>query len=286
MRDVTTAPSPAATDAAKPWFERNYFLLRRLHSLTGIVPVGVFLLFHLTTNGSVVWGLADSRKQVYGDAGIATFQHEVDFIHSTPFLLLLEVFGIWAPLAFHTALGVYYATTGRPNVRHYPYPDNWRYTWQRITAWVGLFFIFWHVATLRWGWTILIPANWGAEPGKAMAWDADFAGSSMAAIMQGSSNGMTGLGALMTVVYGIGVAAVVFHLANGLWTAAITWGLTVSDSAQRRWGRVCLALGAGLMAMGLGSVVRFATLNVEHARQTEIRLKQLHAAPTEPGPRA
>ena len=41
--------------------DRNHFLLRRLHSLTGVVPIGVFLLFHPTTNASVVWGMLDRR---------------------------------------------------------------------------------------------------------------------------------------------------------------------------------------------------------------------------------
>jgi len=40
-------------------------------------------------------------------------------------------------------------------------------------------------------------------------------------------------------VYPIGILASCYHLANGFWTAAITWGLTVSAGAQRRWGLVC-----------------------------------------------
>jgi succinate dehydrogenase/fumarate reductase cytochrome b subunit len=94
----------------------NHFLLRRLHSLTGVVPIGVFLISHLLTNSSVVWGSFDSRAKEHGHAGVATFQHEVNFIHSLPFLLLIEVFGLWLPIAFHSALGVVYAMSGKPNV--------------------------------------------------------------------------------------------------------------------------------------------------------------------------
>ena len=43
-------------------------------------------------------------------------------------------------------------------------------------------------------------------------------------------------------VYPIGIVAACYHLANGFWTAAITWGLTVSAAAQKRWGIVCAAL--------------------------------------------
>jgi succinate dehydrogenase / fumarate reductase, cytochrome b subunit len=260
-------------------WDRHYGLFRRLHSLTGIVPVGVFLMFHLTTNGSIFWGLADTRQAHLGDAGVATFQHEVNFIHSIPFLYLMEIFGIWLPLAYHSAFGVVYAMTGRPNVASYPYGGNRRYVLQRVTGYVGILFIFWHIATLRWNWTWLLPVNWnlpsGAEP---MRWEGDHAASSMAAIMQQGYQGMMTWGVVVTVLYCIGVAALVFHLANGLWTAAITWGLTVSDASQKRWGRVCTGLGVALMVLGLGSAIRFATLDYKKAKNTEIQLRSGHGA--------
>ena len=265
----------------RSFLDRHYFLLRRLHSLTGIVPIGMFLIVHLITNSSVVWGLLDGRKSQYGHAGAATFQHEVDFIHSTPFLFLVEVLGLWLPIAFHAVLGVYYAKTGKSNVQHYGYQDNWRYSLQRMTGYIGVLFIFWHIATLRWGWTLLLPYNWSLPAGiPPMHWDGEHAASSMAAIMQQGYEGMTIRGLLLTLVYAVSVAALVFHFANGLWTAAITWGLTVSENAQRRWGRVCFVIGVGLMVMGLGSTFRFATMDYAKARATEIKLRALHGTET------
>ena len=41
------------------------------------------------------------------------------------------------------------------------------------------------------------------------------------------------------VVYPVGILSSCYHLANGFWTMAITWGLTISAGAQRRWGYVC-----------------------------------------------
>lgn len=266
--------------------DKHYFLLRRLHSLTGVMPIGVFLIFHLTTNGSVLWGMLDSRKGAYAPAGtegfnalssrgVATFQHEVDFIHATPFLLLVEIFGLWLPIAFHSILGVYYAMTGRSNVSRYAYQDNWRYTWQRVSGYVGILFVFWHVATLRWGWSGLLPMNWGLKEGMTpYVWDAEHAASSMAAIMQQGTQGMTTWGLLVTGLYAISVLALVFHFANGLWTAAITWGLTVSHQAQRRWGVVCAGVFVGLMVMGWGSTFKFAVMDYKTAKQTELNLKQ------------
>jgi succinate dehydrogenase / fumarate reductase cytochrome b subunit len=254
--------------------ERHHFLIRRLHSLSGIVPIGMFLMIHLTTNASIVWGrFAGSKEGV--DGGAATFQHEVNFIHSLPFLLLIEIFGLWLPIAFHAVLGVYYARTGTGNTGAYPYNGNWRYRLQRLSGYVGVLFIFYHVATLRWGWTFLVPG--GAE------WSAEHAASTMAAAIQGSTSGLTFLGFLVAAFYMAGVSLLVFHLANGLWTAAITWGLTVSEGAQRRWGYICGAIGMGLMLAAWSAVIGFVALDYDSARAAELSLHGAEAPAVSPG---
>lgn len=246
-------------------FDRHYFLLRRLHSLTGVFPIGLFLIFHLTTNASVLWGMLDSRKGAgLQERGVVTFQHEVDFIHSTPFLLMIEIFGLWLPIAFHSILGIYYARTGRSNTTRYAYQSNWRYRWQRITGYVGVLFIFYHVATLRWGWSFLTPGG--------TKWSAEYAASTLSTILRGSADGSSSFtywGVIISSFYVIGVIAMVYHFANGLWTAAITWGITVSEQAQRRWGYACFGIGAGLMTAGLGAIAGYAILDPAKARSYE-----------------
>ncbi len=259
-----------ATNPSQSFMDRHHFLLRRLHSLTGVMPIGVFLLTHLTTNSSIVWGMINSGKHS-GHAGAATFQHEVNFIHSLPFLILIEIFGLWIPIAFHSVLGIYYATTGRSNLRNYPHMDNWRYSLQRLSGYVGVLFIFYHVATLRWGWTFLIPGG--------TKWDAEFAASTLALIFQGGGDGMTTPALIIAAGYMLGVSLLVFHLANGLWTAAITWGLTITARAQCRWGYVCAALGVGLMGMAWAAVIGFATLDPDAARAAEIEINRGHNPP-------
>jgi len=253
------------------FMRRHHYLLRRLHSLTGIVPIGVFLIFHLTTNSSIVWGLVNQHGEAHG--GVATFQHEVDFIHSLPFLWLMEVFGLWIPIAFHSILGIYYATTGKGNTGAYRYQANWRYNLQRISGYVGVLFVFYHVATLRWKWTWLVPGG--------IKWDPEYASSTLAAALQGSTEGFTTLGLLVSAFYMLGVSLLVFHLANGLWTAAITWGLTISERAQRRWGYVCAAIGVALMGAAWASVIGFATLDYDEARLAEEHVHRMHAEPPE-----
>ena len=96
--------------------QRHHFLLRRLHSLSGILPVGLFVIMYLFTNAQMAW-------TNHGE----TFQHEVDFIHAMPALLYVEI-GLWSSTGFHALLGICYMTGLAPNVVRYPYQDNWRYT--------------------------------------------------------------------------------------------------------------------------------------------------------------
>jgi succinate dehydrogenase/fumarate reductase cytochrome b subunit len=46
----------AVTASNERFLDRHYFLIRRLHSLSGVFPIGVFLFPHLLTNSSIVWG--------------------------------------------------------------------------------------------------------------------------------------------------------------------------------------------------------------------------------------
>jgi succinate dehydrogenase / fumarate reductase cytochrome b subunit len=236
---------------------KHYFLLRRLHSLSGIVPVGLFLFPHLFTNSSIMWARWTSPSSTESPVakGVQTFQEEVDFIHALPFLTLIELFGIWLPLAFHAAFGVYFASQAKLNVQRYAYQDNWRYVWQRITGYVAFAFIFVHISSLRWGWTY---------GGMFPSFDPHQAASTTAAHFQQGT-----LGLAMAAIYLVSVLAVVFHFANGLWTAGITWGLTISVPAMRRWGQVCASIGIVLAVAGVLAVYGFSTLDIATAKEIE-----------------
>lgn len=201
-----------------------HFLLRRLHSLTGIVPIGIFVMFHLFTNMQIVFG---------------TFQHEVEWIHSQPALIFMEIFVLALPITFHAVLGFIYTFKNvKPNASKYSYWDNWRYTLQRVTGIIAFIFIVLHVFTLRgrfnmWGWHTPFFVN--AELNGEVV---DLATTSTALAVQTSW--------LVLLIYIIGVLAVIYHWSNGLWTAAITWGVTISDKAQKRWAWMCGGLFAAL----------------------------------------
>lgn len=261
------------------FFERHDFLLRRLHSLTGIVPIGVFLIAHLVTNSSIMWGSFALREHAEAfpgiqEGGAAYFHKEVTWINEqVPHLLLIEI-TLWASIAFHSLFGVYIAMTGKSNVSRYGYGGNIRYALQRISGYIGILFIFYHVATLRWGWSFLVPGG--------TTWSYQASASTLAKALRGGSDGISALGLAVALAYFLGVSLLVFHFANGLWTAAITWGLTISKAAQRRWGYVCAGVGAGLMLAGWSAVIGFATLTPRTAESIEFRVNAPSSAQSLP----
>ena len=220
--------------------------MRRLHSLSGIVPVGAYMVIHLLTNATVL----ESWR---------TYQNAVYQIHSLPMLVVIEWAFIFLPLIFHAVYGIVIVRTGMPNNSSYPYPKNWRYTLQRATGMIAFVFIFWHVLHMH-GWIhseawLATIEGWGGmfAPYRAT--------SSAAAAMQASI--------LIPILYLIGVLACVFHLANGIWTFGITWGLWTTPLAQRRADYVCIGFGVLLALVSVGSVVGFSTVDVKQARQGE-----------------
>mgnify|MGYP006271509629 FL=1 len=216
---------------------KYHFLLRRLHSLSGVVPVGVFVIFHLFTNMQMLFTSP-------GDPHGGAFQHEVEFIHSLPALLVIEIV-LWVSIGFHAALGIAYTVVGaKPNANKYGYFDNWRYSLQRISGILALVFIFFHIATLRWRWDVFgwfTPFYVEGTDGQPLA------AATTAMALQHAW--------WVVALYVVGVLSVIYHWSNGLWTAAITWGLTISQKAQNRWKGVCAALGIALTVFFGGALI-------------------------------
>jgi succinate dehydrogenase / fumarate reductase cytochrome b subunit len=241
------AAAPDAPASAS-FLARNEFLIRRLHSLSGLIPVGAYMVIHLLTNASII----DSP---------ATFQKFVYRIHGLPMLLVIEWVFIFLPILFHALIGVMMIRGSLPNSGTYKYTNNYRYTLQRATGMIAFVFILVHVFHMH-GW-FHIPA-WTDNVVQPL-------GGGQFKPYNAASTGAAALAhPAYQIFYVIGVLACVYHLANGLWTFGITWGIWVTPAAQRWATAACLAFGLALSAVGLGALGWFSYgVDVEAAAQKE-----------------
>ncbi len=201
----------------------RHFLLRRLHSLFGLLPVGAFLMFHLWENSQSRFGGDHYNQQVVG------------WLQRLNYLALLEIFVIALPLLFHALYGLVIVYGARPEPGRYPYLHNRLYLLQRIAGVGTLLFLLVHV-----GWTRI----WGIwEPG-------------IKADMFGHMQGLLG-NPLLLGVYVLGLLLAVFHLCYGLWSMGVSWGLTTTPEAQRRSFLLMMGLALALSAMGLQGIAGF-----------------------------
>lgn len=204
------------------------FVLRKLHQLSGIVPLGLFLLEHFYTNSKAIGG-ADA------------FNHAVRSLQSIPYILFVEVGGIFLPLIYHAVYGLVITIEARPNNLNYPYPRNWFYLIQRITGVILFFFIIFHVLNFRFG---MVPnlnnISVAQHPEKAF---------------EIVSNEFRMIPIL--IIYLIGVTSTVWHFANGIWLFMVDWGITIGERAQRLTGYACIAFGAVLLLVGINAIVAF-----------------------------
>lgn len=228
-----------SSETTAPFLVRHEFLIRRLHSLSGLVPVGAYMVVHLLTNATVL-------------NGASTFQDAVDRIHALGVLLpFVEWTFIFLPILFHAIVGA--VIMGQlPDTANYPYRENFRYMLQRVTAWIALLFIGWHVFHMH-GW---LQFDWWlndvAEPLGGAQFDPHHASTSAAAALAPL---------WAKAIYAVGVVATTYHLANGIWTAGITWGLWISPAAQRRANWACLVFGLALGTVGLSALGGMAWLS-------------------------
>ncbi len=195
------------------------FYLRRLHSLLGIIPVGLFVAQHLVINH-------------FATRGEEAFNNASNFMGNLPFVLFLEWFIIYIPLMFHAFYGVYIAFTAKNNVQRFGTFRNWMFMLQRITGVFLVIFIAWHIYETR------IQKALGAEVDYNM----------MAGIFENP---------FMIAFYIAGVIAATFHLANGLWGFLVTWGITQSPRSQKIVTYVSLAAFVILSVIGVQAILAF-----------------------------
>lgn len=217
MAEEAVVAGPASRLSAA---DQRHWILRRLHSLSGIVPIGGFLFFHIFENSYVTHGGAAWWK-------------ESEFTRNLPFQMIVEALLLWIPISYHAIYGLVITVTSAPNVTEYGYERNLQYTLQRITGILALAFILFHFFTTR-GWFYLT----GVETNYAR----------MHAFM---------MNPVYLSAYIIGTIACLYHLTNGIFTFSITWGLTVGPRAQTMVNRACVALFLAFSVMAVVTLISF-----------------------------
>ncbi|WP_368298817.1 succinate dehydrogenase cytochrome b558 subunit [Cytobacillus firmus] len=197
----------------------NEHVNRRLHSLLGVFPIGLYLVFHLVAN-------------YFATRGPEAYNSVIEFIEGLPFLIFLEIFLIYLPLLFHSIYGIYIAFQASNNVSRYGYFRNLMFFVQRITGVITLIFISWHV--------------WETRIQKALGEEVNF--NMMADILDNP---------FMMIFYALGIISTVFHFSNGLWSFMVSWGITITPRSQVISTYVTGVIFITLTIIGLMSLFAF-----------------------------
>jgi len=195
------------------------FVYRRLHSLLGVIPIGIFLMQHLVVNH-------------YATVGVESFNKAANFMGNLPFRYVLETVIIYLPILFHAIYGLYIAFTAKNNASQYGFFRNWMFLLQRVSGVITLIFITWHV------WETRVAAAFGNEVNFQMMQD----------IL--SSPFMFGF-------YVVGIISAIFHFANGLWSFLVSWGITVSPRSQVISTYVTIIIFLALSFVGVTTLLAF-----------------------------
>lgn len=194
------------------------FLRDRLASLLAVVPLSIWTANHLWNNLSVFQGAAAWQSSV------TEYGHPVAFLATSIVALL--------PLVLHTVWGVSRLFSARPNNTKYKFFGNIRYALQRLSAIGVLAFLGAHLWL-----AFLHPRITTGKP------------EPFAHIAHEMHHHLPTL-----AVYVLGTLGVTYHLANGLHSFAMGWGIVTSRRSLNRLEFGVVATFLVLLAMGWGAI--------------------------------
>lgn len=194
------------------------FLRSRLGSFLAVVPLAIWTVVHLWNNLSAFRGAEAWQKDV------TEYAHPAAFFATSVVVLL--------PLALHTVWGIGRMFQTRPNVVRYGYFANVKFVLQRLSAIGVLFFLGAHM------WLAYLHPR--LDKGRAE----DFADIAHEMHHHGPT----------TVVYVLGILGIAYHLANGLHTFLMSWGIVSSRAALKKTAFLVYVAFAILLGLGWGAV--------------------------------
>ena len=193
------------------------FYLRRLHSLCGLLVLGMVLFEHIFTNSMALGGPAALN------GALAMME-----LIPKPIFYGLEICGIIVPLLFHGIYGIYIALQANNNPGRFGYVRNWNFALQRWTAWYLVAFLIWHVFYLR--------VYTKGITGTPISYE----------LLQTYFQNP-----LVVVLYVLGMFAAIFHFCNGITTFCMTWGIAKGPRVQNVIGILSMCLCAALCLVTL-----------------------------------
>ncbi len=206
--------------ATAPKAADGAFLRSRLGSLLAVFPLGIWTVNHLWNN------LAAFKGGPAWQSAVTEYPH--------PLAHLITMIVVLLPVVLHTIWGVSRMAQARPNIHKYTLWGNVKYVLQRLSA-IGLvLFLGAHV------WLAMLHPRF----------------------VQGRPEPFADISEQMhhhtptLAVYILGTLGVAYHLANGLHTFAMGWGLVVSRRALAKFD--FLSIGLFLVFLGMGWAVIYA----------------------------
>lgn len=208
---------------------RESYFWHKLHSLTGVIPTGFYLVQHLTLNSFAL-------------AGPEKFNGVLHFFGDMPkHVLMFLKFGlIWPALIFHAVYGLFIISRSEGNYSKpsMKFRENRYYTLQR---WSGIFafvFLAYHLAT-----TSVLGQIQGEAVLEYATWQDRLS----------APNGLY----LVLIFYILGVVTSAYHFAYGMWNFCIRWGITISESAQNKMAKLSQVLFVAISAVGILALIGF-----------------------------
>jgi succinate dehydrogenase / fumarate reductase cytochrome b subunit len=202
---------------------------RRAHSLTGVVPVGAFVLVHLWTNSRAL-------------AGARAFGEGFSTATNTPLFLFLEVATLHVPLAYHAIYGFALVVKGTTRSGRSESITSAKLL-DRVSSVCALAFIVYHV----WQFRVSIARGTMRR-------------SDYFAVLCDTLSSTSNLGIPVAAsLYLLGLAATSYHFAYGLAGLPSSWGIRVPERYSRWTLGASATVGVIVFLVGASTVLYFAT---------------------------